>query len=193
MNDLRLERLVSRLVIISEFPSRSELQRFSALGVHRLVNVAGVRLSEVYPGLPLGNWLLSEHAMADVFSQAPSTLGTRVTASAYRGVAPLVEQEAFMSSVQAVVDSLNAMQTVAVFCRQGVGRSPAVVCAALHSALSVPLPVAAALVAHIRPQAVVSDVSLSASLWFAQVGRQQTTADRPSSAARLQVRGQQAL
>ncbi|TAG28026.1 MAG: hypothetical protein EAZ37_03205 [Burkholderiales bacterium] len=155
-----------RILDIQGLPYPDELARLAKTGRLHLVNVSGNSLLEIYPELNLHGFELTETTFSDLFTQHPMIDRMSHPSSVdFVRCFPLEQQMAFKLAVSAACDILRTGSCGRVFCFHGVGRAPAVTLAALRCAWNLPLSDAVELIKIIRPQAHISELSLSAAQW----------------------------
>lgn len=160
--------LISPLLTIGGLPSMAEIGALGRKGIISLVNVSGIPLSSLYDPLALSKFRIDEQRFSDIFStnsaqELPSTLPEVFSAQ------PVALPRAFGIAVASVIGAWRQGNSVYLFCHQGVGRAPAVALAAIHFGFKIPLEDATAIVEKMRPQALVTNMSLAAANWYRQI------------------------
>lgn len=160
--------LFGNLVRIESLPSIQELHGYATQGRLSLVNAAGVSLRDIHPASALSPFELHEFVFSDLFSQRAIAEDLQA-ADAHEFLEAFTpnQQTQFRQAVQALTWHLVRFRSCVVFCHHGVGRSPAVALATLHTLWKIPIGEAAALVRTVRPQAHLSSLSSSAAAWMA--------------------------
>ncbi|MBH1969835.1 dual specificity protein phosphatase family protein [Moraxellaceae bacterium AER2_44_116] len=159
------------LISIGGLPTEAEINTLFLRGVRSLVNVSGVKLSDVYPEQRWDCWSLNEYFFSDIFSSALDIAAIEDMAhqsSFFEETANPEHRQQFLQSVQALSHILLNHESVHVFCHHGVGRSPAVTLAAICQVWSLSLPEAISLVQKLRPQCRITSMSIAASRWIQQ-------------------------
>jgi hypothetical protein len=165
----KLSRAIGGTLSIGGLPSEPELAALYQSGRRRLVNVSGASLVELYGKDAMACFELSEFTFSDVFSEPLGEIDPRDDRRPYTITAPVADQIQFRLAVNALAKHLSRMHGTYVFCRQGVGRAPAVSLAAIHGLWSVPMAQAVGVVMDLRPQAMITGLSISAGRWYREV------------------------
>lgn len=162
---------ITPLISIGGLPTKAEINALFLRGVRSLVNVSGVKLSEVYPQQRWDCWNLNEYFFSDIFSTAldlSSIEDATHQSSFFEERANPEHRQQFLQSVQTLSHILLNHESVHVFCHHGVGRSPVVTLAAICQVWSLSLPEAMSLVQKLRPQCRITSMSIAASRWIQQ-------------------------
>lgn len=157
------------LISIGGLPTESDMNALFVRGVKSLVNVSGIKLSELYPRQHYDCWDLNEYFFSDIFSkdQDASALDSSLNQpERYMNTATTLQQAQFLQSVQAVTRVIRQHESVHVFCHHGVGRSPVVTLAAICQVWQLPMAKSIALVERLRPQCRITAMSVAASRWI---------------------------
>lgn len=164
-----LEMVCRGLFRLGEMPSPALLKQLNREGYVHWVNVCGLDLQRIYPGLVLDRFQLQTFFFADVFSQEPVVsdplLVDRVDGELYESRTGEAEREQFLAAVQTLVADAHRLEPSYTFCYRGQGRSPAVVLAALGQLFRLPPLALLNTVRRLRPQAQLTRMSLSALIW----------------------------
>lgn len=171
MNIDKSLQAIAPLMTISGLPSLNELQGYFRQGIHCFVNVSGIPLVELYPHANLACWHQYEFGFSDIFSADDDINGEQTfDYSPERFIAATTDsqRQQFLTAVTALCYCLKHYQSVHVFCHHGVGRSPAVSFAAICLWWNLPLNQALAIIEKLRPQARLTKMTLSATLWLQQ-------------------------
>jgi len=107
------------MITISGLPSIDQLHRFVRKGGTDLLNVSGTGLYSLYGVGVLNRLALYEYRFPDVFS------GDRCTNTLNQ-----LQSQSYCAAVRTLTTLLKYRHSVHVFCHRGIGRSPAVSCAA---------------------------------------------------------------
>jgi hypothetical protein len=164
---------------VGGLPTLEELHDFRDAGRTRVINASGASLRDIYGDVALRGLEISEYFFSDVFSEpvfgAPPPI-SNAAGEIYLSLSSAEHRDHFMRAVDDVVRAVTAMRSTYLFCRQGVGRAPCVALTSLHAMVGGNMSGCQRIVRALRPQAVLSDVSLSAARWYA--------ANRPTGVAR---------
>lgn len=162
--------LFENLVKIEGLPSIGQLHAYALQGRLSLVNAAGVSLHDFHPVHSLSPFELHEYIFSDLFSQR-AIVGNQAVIHAdpreFTDAFSVQQQDQFRQAAHMLIRQLQRHRSCVVFCHHGVGRSPAVALAALHTLWQIPLPEAARTIRQVRPQAHLSSLSFSAAAWLA--------------------------
>jgi hypothetical protein len=154
---------------ISSLPSLKELQTWQQNGIGYLLNVSGIDIREIYSDKDLEPFGLAQMTFVDVFSKGTlidvgESLDA-VSSETYLQITTEEHQQAFLTSVQTLVEQLKNQIPTCVFCHRGQGRSPLVVAAAAQQFYHESIAEAIARTRIISPPALFTDVSVSALQW----------------------------
>ncbi len=163
----RIPQAISGLIKVGALPDQDELSRLLMTGRTNLINVAGVSLKDIYGHDLLSALTISEYFFSDVFSELvePRPDGSRTD---YLEIATAEHRHQFSLATAQLSIAISQMTSTYVFCRQGVGRAPAVALAALHSLIGGEISVTCDLVGALRPQAAITRTTISAAHWYAE-------------------------
>lgn len=154
------------MINISDLPSRGKLRQLAQDGCLTLVNLSGSSLKEMYGEKVVSAFTLSEYSFSDFFSQREIFGGVEIDdPSLFINTFTPEQQENFLMGVQAAVACVRKFNSVSLFCHHGVGRSPAVALSLMLCAWNWSITDAVDAIRQIRPQAHISDLSVSASSW----------------------------
>jgi hypothetical protein len=157
------------LISIGGLPTEAEMNALFQRGVKSLINVSGIKLSELYPEQLYDCWDLNEYFFSDIFSKDQDTNALDSSLNQperFIATANPLHKEQFLQSVRAASRALRQHESVHIFCHHGVGRSPVVTLAAICQVWQMPLSKAIALVENLRPQCRITAMSVAASRWI---------------------------
>lgn len=160
----RVPSVLRGLVEIGSLPSEGELARLRERGFQTLLNVSGVSLRELYGANATATLMLHEYVFSDVFSEVQTA--SHDHPSEYLSASRVEHREQFAQAVDALVESVDQLHATYLFCRQGVGRAPAVALAGMYSLMGGDLRTSAALIVAMRPQAMITHVTTAAARWY---------------------------
>lgn len=139
------------------------------LGYQHIIDVSGLDTWAFWPRDLTRLFNVSHFVFSDVFSVPAkhSVLQHKLSSFPYQKHVTAPEQQAFAAAVtQANLCLSQRREGVYLCCQQGHGRSPAVALAALMSGLDLPADIALTLVKTLHPHARLTEMSISASLWY---------------------------
>ncbi len=161
----RIAHALNGLLRIGSLPSQDDLAKLHVRGCTTLVNVAGVSLRDIYGVEATAALNLHEYFFSDVFSE-PAIPRSDGSEPDYLQIATAEHRHQFSLAVDQLLRAVSSMNSTYLFCRQGVGRAPSVALTALYSLMGGDIRNATALVAEMRPQALITRTSISAAYWY---------------------------
>lgn len=162
---------VIQFVAQGGLPSPAQLHELKTQGFKHLLNLSGIDLFKLYPPEILADFTLAQFRFTDIFSTgAVITLENiaNIDTTLYTAQSSATEQLQFFNAVQQLIECLKTKQLTYVFCQQGIGRSPCVLCAALNYAYHPSYGELLKTIRFLNPHAVVSTTSYAAVKWFEQ-------------------------
>lgn len=158
--------LATQMLRIGGLPDKAYLRHLAEDGYLHLINVSGSALRDIHGDQAVAAFTLHEYGFSDQFSLHPMLEGSFDDTPGFFLSQFLPEHQGyFLKAVVSGVESLKAHKSVSVFCHHGVGRSPAVALALMRCVWQWSLPISIQAVQKIRPQAHLSQLSVSASSW----------------------------
>ncbi len=152
-------------------PSLGKLALLKTQKVRHLLNISGIDLYQLYSDEQLSDFTLVQFSFKDIFSTGEVLKNPEIeqpNAIIYSEKASEAERLAFFNAVWQLIEWLENRTPSYVFCQQGIGRSPCVVCAALMHCYQPKLEELHKTLKFLNPTAVLTDRSYAAIHWFQQ-------------------------
>lgn len=154
-----------------DLPSAQKLDDLKKQKITHLLNISGIDLRRLYSAEQLDPFTLVQFTFRDVFStgvRSGSTQTTHISSALYCDQTNLAERLAFFQAAQQLVDWLKQRVPCYVFCQQGQGRSPCVVCAALTYCYQPKPDELLKTLKFLNPNAIITNSSYAAINWFVE-------------------------
>lgn len=154
-----------------DLPSPDKLTQLKAQRVTHLLNVSGIDLYQLYGTEQLAGFTVEQFTFKDVFSTGvaiQSESPHEVDCALYCSQTNAAERLAFFYAVRCLMAWLKNKSLIYVFCQQGIGRSPCVVCAALSCCYQPQPQQLLKTLTFLNPNALLTRNSYAAVNWFQQ-------------------------
>jgi len=152
-----------------EFPSPNKLTELKKQGIFHLLNLSGIDLFKLYTAEQLADFTIVQFTFKDIFSTGtvvkPEQIAS-IDADVYCQQSSEAERLAFFNAVLQLIDWLKHQTSSYVFCQQGIGRSPAVICSALAYFYHPPSEQILKTIKFLNQEAVLTTISYAAAKWF---------------------------
>lgn len=158
-----------QFLALGEFPSPEKLQALKAQGFSNLLNISGIDLFKLYSTEQLADFTIAQFTFKDIFSTGAAVNLAQIDdidVDLYCRQSTEAERVAFFNAVHQLTEWLKDQSLTYVFCQQGIGRSPAVICSVLAYCYQPTAEQILKTIKFLNQQAVLTATSYAAAKWF---------------------------